>query len=37
MISHVSKHELQEVHAKFGVPAAYQEDGFVDVTDWVGG
>jgi hypothetical protein len=35
MIPHVSKQELQEIHAKFGSPATYQEDDFVDVTDWV--
>lgn len=37
MIPHVSKQELREIHSKFGVPALYQEDDFVDVTDWVNG
>lgn len=37
MIPHVSKRELHEVHARFGSPADYEEDDFVDVTGWVDG
>ena len=35
MIPRASKKELQEIHAKFGSPADYQGDDFVDMTDWV--
>jgi hypothetical protein len=37
MIPHVCKKELDEINAKFGSPAGYREDDFVDMTDWVKG
>jgi len=37
MIPHVSKKELDEIHAKFGSPANYGENYFTDMTDWVKG
>jgi hypothetical protein len=37
MIPHVSKKELKEIHSKFGSPAYYREDEFIDMTDWVKG
>ncbi|MFZ2448470.1 MAG: hypothetical protein WAW37_19085 [Syntrophobacteraceae bacterium] len=37
MIPHVSKKELNEIHAKFGSPADSGEDDFTDMTDWVKG
>jgi uncharacterized protein YegL len=35
MIPHVSKKELNEIHAKFGAPADYKESDFTDLIDWV--
>ena len=35
MISIVSRKEIREIHDKFGSPADYKEDDFIDVTDWV--
>ena len=35
MIPLVSKKEMQEIQAKYGLPTKYREGDFVDVTDWV--
>ena len=37
MIPHVSKKELNEIHAKIGSPAEYRLEDFTDMTDWVKG
>ena len=37
MIPHVSKKELSEISTRFGSPADYREDDFVDITEWVKG
>jgi len=35
LIPYVTKKELKEIHRKFGSPANYDEDEFVDMTDWI--
>ena len=37
MIPRVSRKELDEIHTKFGSPADYGENDFIDMTDWVKG
>lgn len=35
LIPYVAKKELAEIRKKFGSPATYREDDFVDMTDWI--
>ncbi|RKY56303.1 MAG: hypothetical protein DRP89_01640 [Candidatus Neomarinimicrobiota bacterium] len=35
LIPYVTKKELQEIDKKYGLPENYDEEDFVDMTDWV--
>ncbi len=35
LVPKVSKRELEEIHEKFNTPTNYDEDEFVDMSDWV--
>jgi hypothetical protein len=35
LIPYVSDKEMQEIQAKLGSPADYQETEFINMTDWV--
>lgn len=32
---YATKKEINDIHKRFGSPDKYNEDGFVDVTDWI--